>query len=163
VGYGQQYAMGMGNGLTDAFEKAHGDPNDAALVQKVGQHVLTNTGLSYTMPAMTTAQLMANESANRRWIFTLQRDQAISGYLTAKEIRQDLDGRPNMNWAEIMAQWSSSYYGSEDIKQLYSNIMNDVLLNWGIVGSGVTGQVCTVGTSVTTSNCSSMPDELNGL
>lgn len=162
VGYGQQYSVGMGGGLKTAFEKTHGDPNNATLVQQVGQKVLTSSGLTYTMPAMTIDQLMASESSNRRWIFTLQRDQAISVYLLAQELRSDMDGRPSMKFAQVMEQWGG-YYQSQETKQRYSNIMNDVLLNWGIVGSGTTDQVCKVGASTTNSNCSTMEDKLGGM
>ncbi len=163
VGYGQQYAKGLDEGMAKVFQETHGDPNDTALVKKVGQAVLDKAGINRDFPSTTVANLMSNESANRYWIFTLQRDPDISSYLLAAEIRMDLDGRPNMKWSDIMAQWSSAYYGSDRIKQLYSNIMNDILLNWGVAGSGVAGSICQVGAGVTNASCSTVPDVLNGL
>jgi murein DD-endopeptidase MepM/ murein hydrolase activator NlpD len=159
VGYGQQYAMNFGGGLAKAFEATHGDAGNATLVQQVGQNVLQESGINKTFPAQTITELMADEPGNRYWIFTLSRDQAISVYLTAQEIRSDLDGHPGMLYRDITLTWSPDY---ADYWQNYSNIMNDVLTNWGMAPGATTGS-CTASTTSPSGSCSTMPDSLQGM
>ena len=109
---------------------------------------------------MTVAELMADEVANRYWIFTLQRDQPISVYLTAFEIRTDLDGRPNETYYQITKHWGYT----DEMWQDYSNVMNDVINNWGVASSGVTGSgSCTTSTNTPSTSCSTQEDVLSGM
>lgn len=160
VGYGQQYSQTL-DLIAEAFEKTHGNPNDTALVAKVIQEIMQKSGLSDAFPGnLTVAQMIANEPTYRKWIFALQRDPGISLYALARELSNDTSNATNgRTFADVMAGWSS-YYSSAETKQTYSNILNDVLLNWGIAGSSLGAGVCQIGVAKTSGGCSSVPDQL---
>lgn len=156
VGYGQQY--GQAPNLVDVFTKTHGNPNDAGLVQQVGQNVLSQAGLSMTFPSKTIAELLANPSENKYWLFTLQRDQAMSVYITAAEIKGDM-GSGSKLYRDIIFGWGSYY--SENW-QHYSNILNDVITNWGIASTTNPALGCSPSTTPNGS-CGTLEDNLQGM
>jgi hypothetical protein len=159
IGYGQQYSNSLGNGLAEAFQKTHGDANDASLVAQVGQNVLSKSGITKTFPQQTIAQLMSDEPANRYWIFTLSRDPAISVYLTAKEVKGDIDS--GSSYYHTVEGWGAYY--TDAVWQQYSNAMNDVLTNWGLAASSTPGLGCTSATTVVGTSCSTIKDNLQGM
>ncbi len=142
LGYGNQF----GNIwiLKDAFTDMHGDPNDAKLVQKVGQAVLeydksqgttpTCGGFSCTFPAMTIDQIMADvhwhasdhkETTSNWWASVLSRDPGINSYMLAHALR---------NFShEQTRTWIGCYY-AEPCWQRESNDMWQILNAWKALG-----------------------------
>ncbi|HEX6123362.1 MAG TPA: hypothetical protein VFY89_09385, partial [Ktedonobacterales bacterium] len=98
LGYGNQFSVIYV--LKDAFRDMHGDPNNARLVQEVGQQVLnydrsqgtvpTCGGYSCTFPTRTIDQIMAGVrqttnslTEDNWWASVLSRDPAINCYMSA--------------------------------------------------------------------------------
>lgn len=161
VGYGQQYSVGLvGDNLANAFKATHGDPNDAAAVQQVGQNVITKSGVTKTFPLLNISNLLSNEPANRYWIFALQRDPAISTYLLAQVLGGEaLPGPNGSTYHDKVMGWGG--YTEADW-QAYSDIMNDVVVNWGVAPS-TNSTNCVSATTSANGSCSTQSDQLNGL
>ena len=142
LGYGNQF----GNiwVLKDAFTDMHGDPNDPALVQKVGQAVLDYDlsqhtvpacgGYSCTFPAMTIDQIMADvhwhasdhqETRSNWWASVLSRDPGINSYMLALALT---------NFSHDQTRtWVGCYY-AEPCWQGESNSLWQVLDAWKAMG-----------------------------
>jgi murein DD-endopeptidase MepM/ murein hydrolase activator NlpD len=161
IGYGQQYSASLGSGLSEAFQKTHGDVNDAALVAQVGQNVLSKSGVTKAFPQKSISQLMSDEVGNRYWIFTLSRDPAMSVYLLASEIRGDLSGHPGELYRDVVFGWDPVNYPA--LWPGYSNDMNDILTNWGLAPSSTPGLGCTASTNTVATSCSTIKDNLQGM
>ncbi|HEX6780012.1 MAG TPA: hypothetical protein VF099_17520 [Ktedonobacterales bacterium] len=142
LGYGNQF----GNIwiLKDAFTDMHGDPNNATLVQQVGQAVLDFDtsqhttpacgGYSCTFPAMTIDQIMADahwssgdekETASNWWASVLSRDPGINSYMLAQ-------GLSSFSHAQTR-NWSGCYY-PPPCWQYESNALGQILANWSALG-----------------------------
>jgi hypothetical protein len=134
LGYGNQF--GVISILKTAFTDMRGDPNDAHLVQQVGQAVLdwdrrqgtvpACGGYSCTFPALTLDQIMAgvslsHETADDWWASVLSRDPAINCYMLARALVW-------FNHAETK-NWVGCYY-AEPCWGYESNRMGDILANW---------------------------------
>ncbi len=162
IGYGQQWSTH--DGLDEAFIDIYG-ADDPAKVQQVLQNSASKAGLSQTAPRLTAASL--STGSDRFWSMVLGRDQEISAYMVAKEIAGDAEYAKSLGYNNLFehacANWGAGYCPGDGYFQTLSNTMNDVLLHWGIAGSGLTGQVCQAGVPSASSNCSTMPDSLNGL
>jgi hypothetical protein len=87
--------------LKEGFGAMRGDPNDANLVQHVGQQVLdwdrsqgtvpACGGYSCTFPTLTIDQLMAgvsldHETENDWWASVLSRDPGVNAYMLARAL-----------------------------------------------------------------------------
>jgi len=142
LGYGNQF----GNiwVLKDAFSDMHGDPNNAALVQDVGQAVLAFDasqqttpacgGYSCTFPTMTIDQIMADvhwhasdhkETISNWWASVLSRDPGINSYMLALALS---------SFSHAQTQnWVGCYY-QEPCWQYESDSMWQVLANWKALG-----------------------------
>ena len=142
LGYGNQF----GNiwVLKDAFTDMHGNPNDAALVQKVGQAVLDYDsaqhttpacgGYSCTFPAMTIDQIMADvhwhasdhrETASNWWASVLSRDPGINSYMLALALSSFSH--------EQTRAWVGCYY-QEPCWQYESDSLWQILDSWKALG-----------------------------
>ncbi len=142
LGYGNQF----GNiwVLKEAFTALHGNPNDPALVQKVGQAVLDydrsqNTtppcgGFSCTFPAMTIDQIMADvhwhasdhkETTSNWWASVLSRDPGINSYMLALSLS-------SFSHAQTK-NWVGCYY-AEPCWQSESDALWQVLAVWKSLG-----------------------------
>src|SRR5690606_37152761 len=97
------------------------------------------------------------------WADTLMQDPALSAWLLALEPSWDIRAASDrrVHFREHTCGLGP-YYCNTDLRQRFANTLNDVLLNWGIAGSAISGQVCQVGIPSSTSNCSTVPDNLNG-
>jgi hypothetical protein len=99
LGYGNQF--GVIAILKEGFSAMRGDPNDAKVVQHVGQQVLdwdrsqgavpACGGYSCTFPTLTIDQLMAgvsldHETENDWWASVLSRDPGINAYMLARAL-----------------------------------------------------------------------------
>jgi hypothetical protein len=99
LGYGNQF--GVIDILKEGFTAMRGDPNDAKLVQHVGQQVLdwdraqhtvpACGGYSCTFPSLTIDQLMAgvsldHETENDWWASVLSRDPGVNAYMLARAL-----------------------------------------------------------------------------
>jgi murein DD-endopeptidase MepM/ murein hydrolase activator NlpD len=167
IGYGQQFAVF--SLLKEAYTITHGTDTSAAAVQKIGQAVLQKAGISKTFPNYSLDRIIAGLSSSSMtdmnyWGYTLMRDPALSMWLLGKALSWDTGAAASrgMTLRELSCTWTP-YYCNEAVWQRYANIMNDVLLNWGIAGSGIIGDVCLVGVPTSTSSCSSEPDNLNAM
>src|SRR5579883_372260 len=142
LGYGNQF----GNIwiLKDAFTDMHGDPNDAGLVQQVGQAILNYDssqhttpacgGYSCTFPTMTIAQIMADvhytssddkETISNWWASVLSRDPGINSYM-------DAQGLSSFSHAQTKG-WIGCYY-QEPCWQHISDSLWQILENWQALG-----------------------------
>ena len=164
IGYGQQYSVYPSLGT--AFTAVYG-ADDPAKVREVLQNVISKSGLSVQAPSVTAASL--STGSDRFWSMILGRDQAISAYLLAQELAGDFQNAQNAGYGNRLWDyacengWGSAYCSGHEYRERFSNTLNDILLNWGIAGSGISGQVCQVGVPSSTSNCSTIPDSLNGM
>ena len=142
LGYGNQF----GNiwVLKDAFSDMHGNPNDPALVQQVGQAVLDYDrsqqttpacgGYPCTFPAMTIDQIMADvhwhasdhrETDSNWWASVLSRDPGINSYMLALALSSFSH--------EQTRTWVGCYY-QEPCWQYESDSMWQILDNWKTLG-----------------------------
>ncbi len=142
LGYGNQF----GNiwVLKDAFTDMHGNPNDPALVQQVGQAVLDYDklqhttpecgGYSCTFPAMTIDQIMADvhwhasdhrETESNWWASVLSRDPGINSYMLALALSSFSH--------EQTRTWVGCYY-QEPCWQYESDSLWQILDNWKALG-----------------------------
>ena len=142
LGYGNQF----GNiwVLKEAFTQMHGDPNDPALVQRVGQAVLesdrsrdtvpTCGGYSCTFPAMTIDQIMVDvhwhasdhqETASNWWASVLSRDPGINSYMLALALSSFSH--------EQTRTWIGCYY-DEPCWQHESDALGQILNAWTSLG-----------------------------
>ena len=134
LGFGNQF--GVIAVLKTAFTDMRGDPNDARLVQRVGQAVLDWDrrqgttppcgGYSCTFPTMTIDQIMAGvslsqETPNDWWASVLSRDPAINCYMLA-------DALVWFSHAETR-YWVGCYY-AEPCWGDESNRLGEVLSAW---------------------------------
>jgi hypothetical protein len=131
LGYGNQF----GNiwVLKDAFTDMHGNPNDPALVQKVGQAVLDYDrsqhttpqcgGYSCTFPAMTIDQIMADvhwhasdhkETESNWWASVLSRDPGINSYMLALAL-SSFSHQQTKNWVGCYYQEPCWQYESDSL------------------------------------------------
>jgi hypothetical protein len=141
VGYGQQFKDIAASGVLEAaFKATYGNPNDPALVQRVGRNALSKSGIKKTFPAQTVAQLLKNTStttatSGNYWTYTLMRDPGISVYLVAQELAWDINGGKarGMNYRQVTWSWSSYY---QDHWQTFSNVLWDVLNLWHFIDKG---------------------------
>lgn len=138
LGYGNQF----GNiwVLKAAFADLYGNPNNAALVQQVGQAVLNYDrsqqttplcgGYSCTFPSMTIDQIMADvhyqsgdhrETAANWWASVLSRDPRINSYMLAVALS-------SFSHAQTK-QWVGCYY-QEPCWQYESDCLWEILSNW---------------------------------
>ncbi|HEU5369091.1 MAG TPA: hypothetical protein VFU69_11530 [Ktedonobacterales bacterium] len=134
LGYGNQF----GNiwVLKDAFTDMYGNPNDPALVQKVGQGVLdydraqhttpTCGGYSCTFPAMTIDQIMADvhwhasdhkETMSNWWASVLSRDPGINSYMLALAL-SSFSHAQTKNWVGCYYQEPCWQYESDSMWQI---------------------------------------------
>jgi hypothetical protein len=137
LGFGNQFSVIYV--LKNAFRDTHGDPNDAKLVQQVGQWVLNYDmsqgtvpkcgGYSCTFPTMTIDQIMSgvNETtgvvtADNWWASVLSRDPAINVYMIAQAL--------TFFNHEATKKWIGCYY-YEPCWGYESNNLGDVLASWG--------------------------------
>ncbi len=142
LGYGNQF----GNiwVLKDAFTDMHGDPNNATLVQDVGQAVLAFDasqnvspacgGYTCTFPTMTIDQIMADvhwhasdhkETTSNWWASLLSRDPGINSYMLALALSSFSH--------EQTKGWVGCYY-QEPCWQYESDSMWQILANWKALG-----------------------------
>lgn len=138
LGYGNQF----GNiwVLKTAFADLYGNPNNAVLVQQVGQVVLNYDrsqqttplcgGYSCTFPAMTIDQIMSDvhyqsgdhrETAANWWASVLSRDPRINSYMLALALT-------SFSHAQTK-QWVGCYY-QEPCWQYESDCLWEILSNW---------------------------------
>ncbi len=134
LGYGNQF----GNiwVLKDAFTDMYGNPNDPALVQKIGQGVLdydrtqhttpTCGGYSCTFPAMTIDQIMADvhwhasdhkETISNWWASVLSRDPGINSYMLALAL-SSFSHAQTKNWVGCYYQEPCWQYESDSMWQI---------------------------------------------
>jgi hypothetical protein len=142
LGYGNQF----GNiwVLKEAFTAMHGNPNDPALVQRVGQAVLDYDrsqhttpvcgGYSCTFPAMTIDQIMADvhwhasdhkETISNWWASVLSRDPGINSYMLALALTSFSH--------EQTRTWVGCYY-QEPCWQYESDCLWQILAAWKSLG-----------------------------
>jgi|GEM_PF-1133127 flagellar motor protein MotB len=136
LGYGNQFSVIYV--LKNAFTDLYGDPNNTALVQKVGQWVLnfdrqqgtvpTCGGYSCTFPAMTIDQIMSGIdetsgvlTADNWWASVLSRDPAINCYMIAHAL-SFFNHAATLNW--VGCYYYEPCWGYE------SNRLGDVLSAW---------------------------------
>ncbi len=166
LGYGIQFsAIGL---LKKAFTDMHGNPNNAVLVQQIGQSVLNYDlsqhtqpvcgGYSCTFPTMTVDQIMngvntSHETTNNWWASVLSRDPAINSYINA-------DALQIANFNRQKAWGWGSYYKTH--WQEYSNDLWAILKNWETLGGCPSNNPQCSGTSYT-STCSSLGQVCNTL
>ncbi len=122
----------------------HGDPNDAGLVQQVGQAILNYDssqhttpacgGYSCTFPTMTIDQIMADvhytssddkETISNWWASVLSRDPGINSYM-------DAQGLSSFSHAQTKG-WIGCYY-QEPCWQHISDSLWQILENWQALG-----------------------------
>ncbi len=136
LGYGNQFSVIYV--LKNAFTDMHGDPNNTALVQKVGQWVLDYDrqqgtvplcgGYSCTFPKMTIDQIMSGidetpgvETADNWWASVLSRDPAINCYMIAQAL-SFFNHAATLNW--VGCYYYEPCWGYE------SNSLGDILSAW---------------------------------
>ncbi len=136
LGYGNQFSVIYV--LKDAFTILYGDPNNAKLVQKVGQAVLNYDasqgtvpqcgGYSCTFPAMTIDQIVSgiNEDTgmvtdDNWWASVLSRDPAINCYMIAYAL-EFFNHAATRNW--VGCYYYEPCWGNE------SNKLGDILAAW---------------------------------
>jgi hypothetical protein len=134
LGYGNQFSVI--DILKEGFTSMRGDPNNAQLVQHIGQQVLdwdrsqgTSPkcgGYSCTFPTMTIDQIMAGVSLshptdNDWWASVLSRDPGVNSYMLARALV----------WFShaATANWVGCYY-AEPCWQDESNRLQEVLGAW---------------------------------
>ncbi|HEV2236264.1 MAG TPA: hypothetical protein VGR57_06335, partial [Ktedonobacterales bacterium] len=138
LGYGNQF--GVIDILKEGFTAMRGDPNDARLVQHVGQQVLdwdraqgtvpACGGYSCTFPTLTIDQLMAgvslsHETENDWWASVLSRDPGVNAYMLARALVW-FSHDATRNW--VGCYYAEPCWGEE------SNRLQEVLGAWdGIV------------------------------
>jgi hypothetical protein len=136
LGYGNQFSVIYV--LKNAFTDMYGNPNDAALVQKVGQWVLNFDrqqgtvpacgGYSCTFPRMTIDQIMSGidetsgvETPDNWWASVLSRDPAINCYMIAQAL-SFFNHAATLNW--VGCYYYEPCWGYE------SNRLGDILAAW---------------------------------
>lgn len=136
LGYGNQFSVIYV--LKDAFRDLHGDPNNARLVQQVGQWVLDYDrsqgtvpacgGYSCTFPARTIDQIMAGTrqttssvTEDNWWASVLSRDPAINCYMIAHAL--------TFFNHEATRKWVGCYY-AEPCWGTESDRLGDILAAW---------------------------------
>jgi hypothetical protein len=136
LGYGNQFSVIYV--LKNAFTDMYGDPNNAALVQKVGQWVLNFDnqqgtlpkcgGYSCTFPKLTIDQIMSGidettgvETADNWWASVLSRDPAINCYMIAQAL-SFFNHAATLNW--VGCYYYEPCWGYE------SNRLGDILSAW---------------------------------
>jgi hypothetical protein len=138
LGYGNQF--GVIDILKEGFTAMRGDPNDARLVQHVGQQVLdwdrsqgtvpACGGYSCTFPTLTIDQLMAgvslsHETENDWWASVLSRDPGVNAYMLARALVW-FSHAATRNW--VGCYYAEPCWGEE------ANRLQEVLGAWdGIV------------------------------
>ena len=136
LGYGNQFSVIYV--LKNAFTDMYGNPNNAALVQKVGQWVLNFDrqqgtvpacgGYSCTFPKMTIDQIMSGidetsgvETPDNWWASVLSRDPAINCYMLAQAL-SFFNHAATLNW--VGCYYYEPCWGYE------SNSLGDILAAW---------------------------------
>jgi hypothetical protein len=136
LGYGNQFSVIYV--LKNAFTDMYGNPNNAALVQKVGQWVLNFDrqqgtvpacgGYSCTFPRMTIDQIMSGidetsgvVNADNWWASVLSRDPAINCYMLAQAL-SFFNHAATLNW--VGCYYYEPCWGYE------SNSLGDILAAW---------------------------------
>jgi hypothetical protein len=136
LGYGNQFSVIYV--LKNAFTDMYGDPNNAALVQKVGQWVLDFDakqgtvpacgGYSCTFPRLTIDQIMSGVdetsgvvAADNWWASVLSRDPAINCYMIAHAL-SFFNHAATLNW--VGCYYYEPCWGYE------SNRLGDILAAW---------------------------------
>lgn len=136
LGYGNQFSTIYV--LKNAFTDLYGNPNDATLVQKVGQWVLNYDrqigtvpacgGYSCTFPTKTIDQIMSGVdettgvmTADNWWASVLSRDPAINCYMIARALT-------GFNHA-MTRDWGGCYY-DEPCWGTESDRLGDILAAW---------------------------------
>jgi hypothetical protein len=136
LGYGNQFSVIYV--LKNAFTDMYGDPNNAALVQKVGQWVLNFDakqgtvpacgGYSCTFPRLTIDQIMSGVdetsgvvTADNWWASVLSRDPAINCYMIAQAL-SFFNHAATLNW--VGCYYYEPCWGYE------SNRLGDILAAW---------------------------------
>jgi hypothetical protein len=136
LGYGNQFSVIYV--LKNAFTDMYGDPNDTALVQKVGQWVLDFDskqgtvpacgGYSCTFPKLTIDQIMSGVdetagvvAADNWWASVLSRDPAINCYMIAHAL-SFFNHAATLNW--VGCYYYEPCWGYE------SNKLGDILAAW---------------------------------
>jgi hypothetical protein len=142
LGYGIQFSNIWV--LKEAFTAMHGNPDDATLVQHIGQAVLNYDrsqgtipkcgGYSCMFPAMTIDQMMADvhwhasdhqETTSNWWAAVLSRDPGINAYMLALALR---------NFShEQTRTWVGCYY-AEPCWQRLSDALGQILNAWKALG-----------------------------
>jgi hypothetical protein len=136
LGYGNQFSEIFV--LKNAFTDLYGDPNNTALVQKVGQWVLDYDkqqgttpacgGYSCTFPAMTIDSIMSgvdlrtgHATQNNWWASVLSRDPEINSYMIAEALQ----------WFnhEATRRWVGNYYAPAPWQRI-SDRLGDILVSW---------------------------------
>ncbi|PWT70900.1 MAG: hypothetical protein C5B60_11605 [Chloroflexi bacterium] len=136
LGYGNQFSVIYV--LKNAFTDMYGDPNNATLVQKVGQWVLNFDakqgtvpacgGYSCTFPRLTIDQIMSGVdetagvvTADNWWASVLSRDPAINCYMVAHAL-SFFNHAATLNW--VGCYYYEPCWGYE------SNRLGDILAAW---------------------------------
>jgi hypothetical protein len=136
LGYGNQFSVIYV--LKNAFTDMYGDPNNVALVQKVGQWVIDFDekhgtvpvcgGYSCTFPRLTIDQIMSGVdetsgvvTADNWWASLLSRDPAINCYMIAHAL-SFFNHAATLNW--VGCYYYEPCWGYE------SNRLGDILAAW---------------------------------